>query len=515
MTECDWPDDFNVVLGGGEYGVVFGSNKNMNTAVKAIYGPSRLCKYAEKEFNVQRRIRNAYESYGWRKSTYVPKPFGFCNNPKHGKYTCFYSMERVHVNYIYPEIKEMVKKRGGSENLLVHFIPDVVSFQKTFGSTDSLNGVHVSTRGTQTGFYLHIEKAEEIFTKHKNRRFVIETIDAIGVLHAVIIFGAGYDTFDTEFVYIKDPGRKWPFRIAVLDFGLVKHFGESYYKEIGVKPIDHLNRFSYKTAMKIYDDIIDDHYTPTRLRKTTIYYLNFVNEFLKTANKILISKKKSGKTRLQGEAKVFRPIMVILYALFIKRISGNIALKIMEKIIPEYYRVLNNVDEVDKIERMKKLRRLVRARPNVREELFDKVFTLDTGNLKNVLDLGRNAKPEVKIWPERYDLAGVLTDIYKKGDLRRGNHLREFLRLDMHKRGNDINEDINRRINITVSGILNNVVGFVNARITPIMNKYIGSKKRWFPLWWPKFGASIISKMSSEYPNLTPKLRKNIMKFIK
>ncbi len=339
------------------------------------------------------------------------------------------------------------------------------------------------------------------------------------------MFGSKYDSVDVEYVFIRDPSGKRPFRIAAIDFGNSFTF-VNVYRGLTKGHVGNINQndFVPKIARYIYDTINMDEYSPTTIGDDLMFYLIYIKSFVTTAFNITANLMKSTNTSTSKEARMYMQIINFVYVLFIRKIGNNMMYQILESVLSAYFDTWI-FKFLWKRDRYTKLIKLVKKNVKIQEELFFKVFRFDTSMYKEQLNVNTDdiMYPELNLTVE-HDVNGIMFDILTRDNILRENHLTSFVRVNMYKHVNFINKSLKSRVESTILKIKKgNVRKFVNERITGIINKYIPKKKKeWVPKWWPinRIGSDPQDtwdenvKIMVSQLDLPNKLRENILKYI-
>jgi len=229
--------NYNVFLGSGTFGEIYGSNVYRTRAIKAIK-LEKYCKRSESEIIKQRNVYNAFNKYKKLTSNFlISKPGIFKYLKNNSRFKCFYDMERLYNPW----------NRAGP---IIH-----LSFNTEYNK---------------------ISKVKEYYSiqKFKNK-FGIQKLE--NILHlmgngfAIVVIEARLDASDIEFLLVR--GKDQNPKLSIIDFGVCK--------SINIFDIE-------KSVNQIITECFEFHnwYIPYKGKNLTGYAFSFLYGFMEMGHKI-------------------------------------------------------------------------------------------------------------------------------------------------------------------------------------------------------------------------------------
>jgi len=485
------PSHFNILLGQGKFGDVFGSRQDPNTAIKAIKYLPKNCKEANDELIIQNRIKNVYNKYQTAiKWGYVPGAKDFCSLPrkKSSKYLCYYKMERLFAYHINQELSNEIFKAHGNNNTLIHLVGYPHNLVKIVcqdeGDRDRcIDTVHFGRDGGQRGYNLSLRHGVELFEKYNRKQDLIHAFMAMASLASVITVGAQYFPWDVEYVFVKGPPNTFiPWRISAIDFGLCEYI-PSLYKEFFSKGPQ--NEFVKFTSNSIYTWFINhDWYRPSISR--TNFFLLFFGSYIRFSIGIIINKKSSQKQTVVNNGFFWEKVINKIYYLFMGKMFGYYAKRVIISILASYYDI-RTIHFMAKKKIHSMMLEFINKNPSNSILLFQKYLHFDFG------EINKNLDPKSSVDPRTRVIYSVARDILSnKYQLQKGYYLDKF------------NEMIPEYIDPIILVVNQHVSAlelqfsqgeesrkFVEGPMTKFFAKEINEKNKeliiesWLPTWWP------------------------------
>lgn len=198
---------YDVLIGGGGFGDVFGSSQNPKIAGKFLR-KRRTCLSAQQEYKIHSDVFESFKKVSSRVSSFtVLKPIGFTNHsPKEG-YACMYSMERV---YSYHNQGYLIQL-AFSDSVPLMLRDRIVG--RDVNSPIVMNDPY-GQNNPPRGYNLSLKKAKSYL---RSKFSLEEVILNMGYLNAIVV-DAGYNGSDVEYVLVKTASGP---KVGLLDFGMM------------------------------------------------------------------------------------------------------------------------------------------------------------------------------------------------------------------------------------------------------------------------------------------------------
>lgn len=198
------PEDFNIIIGGGGYGTIYGSKKHPDIVMKTIN--ATFCDCARDEYLMHKKIYDAFtSSLICSKIDYIsiPEPYFFTEHIRSHSYkkNCNYFMEKLHLidgHYIHICLNDTISKKD----------------REWRREDDEDIGEDNPTRG----FFASEEYIRDLLKRYKSKLKIQDIIYRMGYLFSMMIFGASIYPIDVEYGLTT---RENEIYISAIDFGIV------------------------------------------------------------------------------------------------------------------------------------------------------------------------------------------------------------------------------------------------------------------------------------------------------